>query len=508
MSDFNYDLSSFRVDPRPQADVLSWAQKASALTGQKLANQKAQLEINSNRASSNALLGNTDRKTGQVNYAKARSAMAANPDAAYNAAENLSAYNAARSGDIKNRDDQISLSQHQLGVLAGLTAPLAGRDDLKKRDLLSPVVEAIRHKIVTPQEAETWYNGLPEDSKAIKDGLRGLNDAALGGNQAYADAYGSIEPQDVGGTIRFVKKPSPASGQTPPDLQKTLSPGEATAPVPVVNPDGSGGYTTRGQLASQSGQGQYVTGDSSTASGNAPWGDGRYPGAQGSNKVTPVRTSLAPGEADSRKEEKLSSTRAANELYNRAANIPETMAILQNMEQDQNGFISGPLRDKTRQLQALWNALPLPFRHEWNPEGIKDAESFNKFANQYALAQVQALGGSTNELLSTVLGANPNAHLQTDTNKMMIHQNMGLSDALRAKALAWQNADLPASQFRKWEMKFNQNFDPRAYQFYHLTKDELEPIMKEFKKSHDYPAYGRKLQEMKKLGIAPWQLDP
>ncbi|WP_215750423.1 MULTISPECIES: hypothetical protein [unclassified Gluconobacter] len=84
-----------------QTNPLEFASQAVGLRNALLGNKIQQAKYDADMAQGNALLGATGAD-GRTDYAKARAAMAADPDAAYGAAQAVREQNAARADDLAN----------------------------------------------------------------------------------------------------------------------------------------------------------------------------------------------------------------------------------------------------------------------------------------------------------------------------------------------------------------------------------------------------------------------
>ncbi|MBB2170491.1 hypothetical protein HLH36_19540, partial [Gluconacetobacter aggeris] len=324
------------------------------------------------------------------------------------------------------------------------------------------------------------YSSLPADSKGIRTSVRGLMDSLMPGAGQSADAFGSLQLVDVGGHLQWQNVGSPASGQGGVNqgapISKTLTPGEATAPQPYNDADGKPKIGTRAQVAQANGQGGYVDTTNKPTVPLDVMGSGRYPGSQNdfSGAGTDAQSagfSAGPpaGQLEAQRATAEVGAKGANALMSAAASRNDRLGMLGNLATDLDGFTSGPGHEKWRALKAFAANWGMPI----DTSDVDSAQSFNKWAQQLANAQSQALG-SSDARLSAAEHANPNSSLQKETNQLMIHQLMGNEDAINAKGQAWRASGLPAAQYQSWEQQFSQGFDPRAFQMLRMTPTERE----------------------------------
>ncbi|GBD55937.1 hypothetical protein [Gluconobacter wancherniae] len=183
-----------------------------------------------------------------------------------------------------------------------------------------------------------------------------------------------------------------------------------------------------------------------------------------------------------------------------SANRNDRMAALGNMSSDLEGFTSGPGSERIRHFASVFDNWT---GGNWKSSEIESAQSFNKWAQNLANAQCQALGTGTDSKLAAAVHASPNSALQGSTNRLMIHQLMGNEDAINAKAQAWQKAGLQPAQFQQWNQQFSQSFDPRAYQLLRMTPDERKTVFQGMKKSGQIEEFKKNYNAMAAAGLVP-----
>ncbi len=160
--------------------------------------------------------------------------------------------------------------------------------------------------------------------------------------------------------------------------------------------------------------------------------------------------------------------------------MPQTRAILDNLDRELEGFTPGPGADYRRIGKAFANTMipeSLQGTLGFDPKSIADQEGFNKLAFQLAQNQFQALGGTgTDAKLDSAMHTSPNELITKLGNKGIMQLLKGNTDAIAAKAKAWnawQKVHGPDSM-ADFNEEFNQNFNPRVFQFKYIPKKDRQ----------------------------------
>jgi hypothetical protein len=158
-----------------------------------------------------------------------------------------------------------------------------------------------------------------------------------------------------------------------------------------------------------------------------------------------------------------------------------TKAIIGNLEKESKNFTSGPLADYKRigKSFALAN-LPVPESLKkpgamFDPASVADQESFNKNIYNLVQSQFKALGGTgTDSKLESASHTSPSEFMSQVGVKNILSLLKGNQDAVQAKAKAanaYVKANGPQSM-PAFNEEWNQNFDPRVFQFKYMTPEE------------------------------------
>ncbi len=480
------------------ANPLEMAGQAISYKNALLGNKIQQAEYDARLAQGRALQGATDA-SGRTDYARARATMAADPAAAYGAAEAYSAQNRNRAEDVLNQEAQLSYQEHARNAAAGAFIRAAQNPtDANIQGagaFIAHLTPGATDQIRTATRDLLSLPTAAQRSEAIKT----LATSTLPGHDQISQAFGTPTMVDDGQTIQSGTQGAAMDGGafTPTGgVQRQVSPEFNAHPVTVTGPDGTPRIVTQGSVVG-------------TAKPTVPldvMGSGRYPG--GASDFSGPGMAAQPGgyvagppagQVEAQRTTAEAGAKGANALMSAAASRNDRLGMLGNMATDLEGFWSGPGYDKARRVAQLFNVVsPIPV----DSSGIEAAQSFNKWAQQLANAQSQALG-SSDARLSAAEHANPNSSLQKETNQLMIHQLMGNEDAINAKAQAWRASGLPASQYQSWDQEFSQGFDPRAFQVLRMTPSEREKMFKGMRESGQMDEFKRSYNRMAAAGLVP-----
>lgn len=474
------------IRPTNPSDQLAQALNIrNALLGNKI----QQAEYDARMAGGNALLGATD-DSGRTDYAKARATMARDPKAAYGAAQAMREQNASRQEDVLNQDEQLAFQNHASTAAANGMGRLV--NDPSNANVRGYAAFMKRLTPAASDQINTITNqvlALPTTEQR-KEALKAAFTAHMG-QEASGRVFGTPTSVDDGQTIQTGTQASgmdggaftPAAG-----VQRQISPETNSSPMEVTNPDGSRSYVRRDQV---------VGGAKPTVPPEA-MGSGRYPTQQPANPG--YQAAPAAGQTEALAATAKAGADGANALMQASANRNDRMAALGNMSSDLEGFTSGPGSERIRHFASVFDNWTVG---NWKSSEIESAQSFNKWAQNLANAQSQALGTGTDSKLAAAVHASPNSALQGSTNRLMIHQLMGNEDAINAKAQAWQKAGLQPAQFQQWNQQFSQSFDPRAYQLLRMTPDERKTVFQGMKKSGQIEEFKKNYNAMAAAGLVP-----
>lgn len=478
-----FDTNALMPTALPQqTNPLEFASQAIGVRNALLGNKIQQAKYDAEIAQGNALLGATGAD-GKTDYAKARATMASDPAAAYGAAQAVREQNAARSDDLAN----TVAGKNAVGAILSYVGSNPDPAHLY-------AAKRMAKAIFPGQDVDAIVNQIAQHPDGIAGGVAQLTNSMQAPGQQEANVYGTPGATVNNGqqTIIGTQQSAMNGGQFQPTttVQQQTSPETNSTPMEVINPDGSHSYVRRDQIVGGA-QGRPTVPPE-------VMGSGRYPTAQPANPG--YQSAPAAGQTAALAETAQAGAQGANALMQASANRNDRMAALGNMSSDLEGFTSGPGSERIRHFASVFDNWT---GDNWKSKEIESAQSFNKWAQNLANAQSQALGTGTDSKLAAAVHASPNSALQGSTNRLMIHQLMGNEDAINAKAQAWQKAGLQPAQFQQWNQQFSQSFDPRAYQLLRMTPDERKTVFDGMKKSGQIEEFKKNYNAMAAAGLVP-----
>lgn len=217
---------------------------------------------------------------------------------------------------------------------------------------------------------------------------------------------------------------------------------------------------------------------------------------------------LRPGYTEAAQGIAAGSAQSANRLTEAAGGAMSRKGMLGNLEDDLTKFTSGGGAN-WEALAKNWLGRNLPVSDTWKKEGaildqtsLASQEQFNKQASMIAQSQFSTIGGTgTDAKFQSAFTTSPNEALSQLGNKGIIRLLKGNEDAIIAMNQAWQKykkANGPDT-FPEFQAEFQQNFDPRTFQFKYLTKAERQKYIDNMDPA-DQPEFLRNLTHARKQG--------
>ncbi|HEY2417301.1 MAG TPA: hypothetical protein VGH84_05235 [Steroidobacteraceae bacterium] len=500
----------------PVAAISDAAKTASAIYG--VRSQQA------NQAWGNALQQATDPQTGVVDYQKAQSIAAQDPQAAMGMATNLQNTSNIRSQQISQGVARnTAVNNAIIGALSGDDAGLHDR-------VVNGFNGLVANGVMTQDEATRSALRLPADPTQLRQQLQQIQTSLappdLQQQQIYGKPFTQTAPggATIGGTTNIRTGVPTAPPQ--PGVQQGMTPAEAAQPVTWTDKNNVPQHTTlqeygaafnsgnaRGPAYDANGrpvQGTGVggPGGSSTApqppvSGAPPLPTGYkarpvagQPPAAGDNTASvpatapPAATSgapqprsisgPAPGVGAAADETAKASATMGTTLTARADQVPTNKANYANMLTDLSKIDSmGPGTDKEIAINSAVQKLT-GYGITMTPQQIAAGNSFAKLANIAVGQQLQAIGG-TDARQALFMGSNPNLDLSKLSNTQIIHMLQGNEDAIQAKSRAWQSwqqSGHGTDTYAQFQNDFNHHFDPRVFQQQYMAPSEIADLRK------------------------------
>lgn len=400
--------------------------------------------------------------------------------------------------------DQAGLDnfQKRMAVVNHLFSQLAAKDNPTIADVnsiaarvLDPAIEGHKYGLTWPVVMNALKNfrgpdGRPLSAQEIKK--RALDMQLM--TAETSEQLGALSPryqiQDDGNTIRFVPVGPPINPRypnitkriptgseitdtnpaSPTYGQKIMVPPQPVAPedqpsrVPIPRP----APMTREQMGH-----------------TVPTPENALP-ATFAERFNPrlgnaLPASLPPGAAEAAVDTAKSGAALGNQLIAAANEVPAVKGILDNMERSLKQFTSGPGADWKRFATGLGVAnLPESWQKEGgllDPRKVASQEEFNKLAYQLAQRQFQQLGGTgTDSKLSSAMSTSPNEMITKLGNEGIMQMLKGNNDAIATQAREWTKFKnkFGANKYAEFIDQFNQEFNPRVFQFKYVPKKERQ----------------------------------
>lgn len=398
-------------------------------------------------------------------------------------------------------------------VISGLII----KPDLTTKDIVDAGLDGINQQLFTPKELTAFLTKIPPDAKPdqLRQNLLTLMAQGNDFQKRLQATVGSPVMVDKGGSIQPGMQ-SPITGAVTaggPEIRKTLTPGEASAPRSMLVPTPGGGtvkvdvpastWLSKGGGATELPRNMFGL-NQTEMSQPAEWFDGKQqkkgtygqfleqavgasgmrltaggPGGGGSPGVAagpPLGAVAAANETGNQ------SAKQGAELQKLADAVPQRKANLETLEQKLPDFKGGPMADRNLYIKEFANQFGIP----WDKKGVASQEEFNKVAGQIALAQLQNLGTGTDEKLGTAVKSNPSSLLSNMGNKQIIQMLKGNEDAIAVKQQAWQqwlDAGNGTETFGSFQKEFNKVYNPRVFQFVYMDPKERTDMINKMSKS-------------------------
>lgn len=405
----------------------------------------------------------------------------------------LNAYEQLRNAGHVADEAGLDNFQKRMAVINHLFAPLASKDNPTINDVnsvaarvLDPAINGPKYGITFPvvMNAVKGFrgpDGRPLPPAQIKQRALDIQTMTASTAEQLAAHSPKYSVQDDGNTIQFVPtgtetnpqypqvtKRIPTGTQVidPTTRQPVLVPPQPPAPVTYQNKNALGGVVTPSRASM--GQTEPTPENQLPATFNERYGV-KMAGAPAAG--------LRPGVAAAATSTAENSAKLGNNLVTAANEVPQTKAVLANLEKSLDQFTSGPGADWSRVAKAAaGSVLPESWQKPGSlldPKKIASQEEFNKQAYNLAQTQFQALGGTgTDAKLDSTMHTSPNELISKEGNKGILGMLKGNADALAIKAKEWNkwkklNGEDSYSDFSD---DFSQHFNPRVFQFQYIPK--------------------------------------
>jgi hypothetical protein len=421
----------------------------------------AQQQLAANRATSAAYQQATDPTTGKVDNNKLVGILSQNPDAAYNLPQVIQGINTQNQQQATLDTTRLDQAQKAQGALRSGMGSLLTKADLSPADIQGFVGTMVKAGAIPQQVAEAELQSMPQDPAQIRPWLAQHFNSALSGEQQLANMKPQFAQVNTGpATVAVNQNPNAigANGQTMGvgsvgySVNNGLSPSDAAAQVPVINPDGTPGTRSKASVLQEQGYGDTLPAGFKS--------NGRY-GASNGGVVT---TGPAAGvvEAQSKANAAGGDILVADQQSN--AQSGTRINMLQNASTALANAQTGTGADKLNAVRGVIATLGGP------ADKVASYDEANKYLTQYAQTKAASFGNGTDAQLSAALSGNGNTKISNLAAQDVVKVNLGLERMEQARMKAWENAGLQPSQYGQWKSQWGSQVDPRVF-----VADQMDP---------------------------------
>jgi hypothetical protein len=446
------------INPLQQA--LSVAQ-FRALNASGLAQQQ---QLDANRATSAAYQQATDPTTGQVDNNKLVGILSQDPAAAYNLPQVIQGINTQKQQQQTLQTGQLDQSIKAQSSLRQGLGSLLTKPDLSAQDVQGFATTQLQAGAITPQVYQAEMQSMPQDPQGLRAWVQQHYMSALSGEtqlHAMLPQYAQVNTGPA--TVAVNQNPMAAGGGVGTvgyTVQNGLSPSEATAQVPVINPDGSQGTRSKASVLQQQGLGGLLP--QAAQGAGAGGGNGRYPGG-GNGGV--VQTSPAAGVVDAT--QKANAAGGDQWVADQSANAASNTRInmLGNALTSLQGATTGNGADKLQAVKSL--LVTLGAAPQATVDSVQNFDEANKYLTQYAQQKAAGFGHGTDAQLAASISGNGNTHISNLAAQDVVRVNLALERMEQARTAAFQQqldaGAVKPSDYSSWKSKFGSSMDPRVF---------------------------------------------
>lgn len=417
----------------------------------------------SNGALSRILQQSVDPNTGQVDYDKASSLAAQDPDAAYNLPQFQAQVLQQRNNQVGYDKAKLELAKQRTDMLSGGFGSLLASNNITPAAVMQLGAQAVKLNLVTPEEAVQFTSDMPTDPSQLANWVK----QKYVGFSTDSDRLKTIMPQTQTintGNQQVVSAFDPLTGA--PTGQNTvfnnqMSPEAASQPTQVFDPaSGTMRNVTRQQFA-----------DMAVGAQGQPGGMPGQGGDLGTGRLQPItqapglQAAPALGAQEAAQTIGKGAAEASLSLQAQADAAPQSIYQFQNMREKLADINTGPGTDWRNTAAAFVTGInpAIAAKIGIDPQKIASAEEFKKYATQATQATLAGLGEGTDSKLASAAAANPGTQLSKLGNQQLIDVLIAGQRAILSKNQAWQNSGLPPEQYNKFSTQWSRDIDPRVF---------------------------------------------
>jgi hypothetical protein len=421
----------------------------------------AQQGLAANRAISSAYQQATDPTTGKVDNNKLMGIISQDPDAGFKLGEVVQSINTQKQQEATLDTTRLDQAQRAQGALRSGMGSLLTKPDLSPADIQGFVGTMVKAGAIPQQVAEAELQSMPQDPAQIRPWLAQHFNSALSGEQQLANMKPQFAQVNTGpATVAVNQNPNAIGANGQPmgvgsvgyTVGNGLSPADAAAQVPVINPDGTPGTRSKASVLQEQGYGDALPAGFKS--------NGRYGAANGGV----VTTGPAPGVADANQKANAAGGDMLVADQQSNAQSGTRINMLQNASTALANAQTGTGADKLNAVRGVIATLGGP------ADKVASYDEANKYLTQYAQTKAASFGHGTDSQLAAALAGNGNTKISNLAAQDVVKVNLGLERMEQARMKAWESAGLQPSQYGQWKSQWGSQVDPRVF-----VADQMEP---------------------------------
>lgn len=472
-----------------------------------LQRQALQQQIGANQASSGAIQGNTDAN-GNVDVPGVLSALAKNPQAAYNLPDIATKLYSMQGAQASAQNAKLEGAQKQIGYWdSQLGGMVAKGSNLSKNDVITSLAGGISSGMISPQQAQQYATEVPDDPAALQGWAKNHWLSLQDTKQQAALLMPQTQIVNTGGATNVLNI-DPMTGQPKiaGTLANTMAPGEAASPVQLSTPSGTPYVMPKGQYAAQSAAGGqsgagYTGRYGAPAAGAQPQSDVPAGGMQ--TGLSPASQAAQTAAASTQATQ---STTAAQSLHNAAADAPMRVNLLNTARDALSGITTGPGTDWRNTLASAINSTPavgqaLSAMGVTDPSKIANFDEYKKILTNYASSVSGSLGTGTDARLNAAVTGNANPGISNLANEDILVKTLAAEKMRAAQDYAFQNSGLTGDKFNQWQSQWNKNVDPNAFAFAEMNPTQQQSFIQRQTKAGTLPQFKSSLGSLVRSGV-------
>jgi hypothetical protein len=423
--------------------------------------QAAQQGLEANRAISQAYQQATDPITGKVDNNKLMGIISQDPAAGYKLGEVVQSINTQKQQEATLDTTRLDQAQKAQGALRSGMGSLLTKPDLSPADIQGFVGTMVKAGAIPQQVADAELQSMPQDPAQIRPWLAQHFNSALSGEQQLANMKPQFAQVNTGpATVAVNQNPNAIGANGQPmgvgsvgyTVGNGLSPADAAAQVPVINPDGTPGTRSKASVLQEQGYGDALPAGFKS--------NGRYGAANGGV----VTTGPAPGVADANQKANAAGGDMLVADQQSNAQSGTRINMLQNASTALANAQTGTGADKLNAVRGVIATLGGP------ADKVASYDEANKYLTQYAQTKAASFGHGTDSQLAAALAGNGNTKISNLAAQDVVKVNLGLERMEQARMKAWESAGLQPSQYGQWKSQWGSQVDPRVF-----VADQMDP---------------------------------